>query len=116
MGNIIDLAARRDAVTYTVTITQHWDGRIESYVHDVSDDERSRYAVADALMKVAKEYIDNATFASGDKMLSVMLGLIDRVMATSHEVPAQLTVSPDELRDWAEAVAEYEAKRFPGLD
>jgi len=56
MPEIIDLSARRKPVTYTVTITHHWDDTLDVFVADVADDERSRAAVADALMRAAKQF------------------------------------------------------------
>lgn len=50
---VINLADRRQPVSYTVRITQHWDGSLEVFVEDVADDERSRQSVADALARAA---------------------------------------------------------------
>ena len=44
MSNIVDLYARRKSnarsksVTYTIHVTQHEDGEIETFVEDVDDD------------------------------------------------------------------------------
>lgn len=54
MADPIDLNKRRAPVIYTVTITHHWDDRLEFFVHDVADDDRSRAAVADALRRAAE--------------------------------------------------------------
>lgn len=51
--SVINLADRRQPVSYTVRITQHWDGSLEVFVEDVTDDERSRQSVADALARAA---------------------------------------------------------------
>lgn len=51
---VIDLADRRPPVCYTVHLTDHWNGTLELMVDDVSDDERSRLAVADALERAAE--------------------------------------------------------------
>ena len=53
---VIDLGKRRSSVTYTVTITHHWDDTLEIFVQDVADDERSRAAVADALRRAADTF------------------------------------------------------------
>lgn len=53
MTEVIDLQARRKPVTYTVTITHHWDDTLDVFVADVSDDPRSRAAVGDALRRAA---------------------------------------------------------------
>jgi hypothetical protein len=54
--SVIDLGKRRPPVTYTVTITHHWDDTLEIFVQDVADDERSRAAVADALRRAAETF------------------------------------------------------------
>lgn len=51
--HVINLADRRQPVSYTVRITQYWDGSLEVFVEDVADDERSRQSVADALARAA---------------------------------------------------------------
>lgn len=113
MSDVITLSDRRQAVTYTVTITQHWDGTIESFVHDVSDDERSRASVGDALARVAETYLNRRLSAAGDDMLAIMLANIDHAMSCSEESPAIFKITPSELAAWADAVAKYETVRFP---
>jgi len=54
--SVINLADRRQPVSYTVRITQHWDGSLEVFVEDVADDERSRQSVADALTRAASVF------------------------------------------------------------
>lgn len=54
--SVINLADRRQPVSYTVRITQHWDGSLEVFVEDVADDERSRQSVADALARAASAF------------------------------------------------------------
>ena len=49
MADVIALAARRPPVTYTVTLTHHWDDTLEVFVQDVADDTRSRASIADSL-------------------------------------------------------------------
>lgn len=56
MGDVIDMTNHRHPVTYTVTITEHWDGTLEVFVADVSDDDRSRAAVGDALRRAAESF------------------------------------------------------------
>lgn len=51
MSEIVELSARRQPVNYTVRITHHWDDRLEVFVEDVADDDRSRASVADALQR-----------------------------------------------------------------
>lgn len=55
-AEVIDLAQKRRPVCYTVRITHHWDDRLEVFVEDVSDDERSRTSVADALYRAAEMF------------------------------------------------------------
>jgi hypothetical protein len=111
--NILELSNRRNPTTYTVTITHHWDGAIESYVHDVADDQRSRDAVAYALRRVAETYLNKQVGASGDDMLAIMLANIDHAMSCTDEAPAVFKVGPGELAAWADAVQKYEEARFP---
>ena len=54
--SVIDLAAKRQPVTYTLVITHHWDGYFEFTVLDVADDERSQEAVGYALKKAAEAW------------------------------------------------------------
>ena len=111
--NILALSSRRVPTTYTVTITHHWDGTIESYVHDAADDQRSRDAVADALRRVAEAYLNKQVGAAGDDMLAIMLANIDHAMSCTDENPAVFKVGPEELAAWAEAVQKYEEARLP---
>ena len=53
MTNVIDLSAKRAPVDYTIRIRHHWDDRLEIFVEDVSDDERSKRAVAETLQRAA---------------------------------------------------------------
>ncbi len=54
--SVINLADRRQPVSYTVRITHNWDGSLEVFVEDVADDERSRQSVADALARAASVF------------------------------------------------------------
>jgi len=54
--NVIDLATKRQPVTYTLVITHHWDGHFEFTVLDVADDERSQEAVGYALKQAAEAW------------------------------------------------------------
>lgn len=62
MMAVIDLADKRPPVCYTVRLAQHWDGRLHVSVEDVTDDERTRKAVADALRRAA-DSMENGTLA-----------------------------------------------------
>jgi hypothetical protein len=50
---IIELSDHRSPVVYSVTITEGWDGYFSVEVHDVQDDPRSRFAVADSLSRAS---------------------------------------------------------------
>jgi hypothetical protein len=50
---VIDLGARRAPVIYTVTMIEGYDGSLTIEVHDVQDDPRSRFAVADSLSRAS---------------------------------------------------------------
>lgn len=54
--SVIDLASKRQPVTYTLIITHHWDGDFEFTVLDVADDKRSQKAVGYALKKAAEAW------------------------------------------------------------
>lgn len=56
MTEVVDLSKRRQPVTYTVTITHHWDDSLEVFVADLADDDRSRASVADALYRAAHSF------------------------------------------------------------
>lgn len=51
---VIELSDHREPVCYTVRLRQHWNGALEVFVEDISDDLRSRQAVADALALASK--------------------------------------------------------------
>jgi hypothetical protein len=58
--SVINLSDRRPPVKYTVRITHHWDDSLEVFVEDVTDDERSRQSVADALARAARVFANRA--------------------------------------------------------
>lgn len=57
-ANVVSLADHRPPVTYTVTITHHWDDTLEVFVADVADDPRSRASVKDALQRAVAMFDD----------------------------------------------------------
>ena len=59
MSEVINLAEHREPVTYTVTITHHWDDTLEVWVHDLQEDERSREAVWEALERIVNQHKRN---------------------------------------------------------
>lgn len=46
--------ARRQPVTYTISVTHHWDGTVEIWVEGIAESGRSNRAVADALLEAAR--------------------------------------------------------------
>ncbi|MEH2700553.1 hypothetical protein GFL93_12755 [Rhizobium leguminosarum bv. viciae] len=56
MSKVVSLSDRRPPVVYTVRIMHHWDDRLEIFVEDVADDERSRQSVAAALQRAADAF------------------------------------------------------------
>lgn len=114
--NIIELSKRQAPVTYTVTITQHYDGTIEAFIHDVADDDRSRAAVTSALRRVVEARLQQQVGHAADDMLAIMLANIDHAMGCSDDAPAVFNVGPGELSTWADAVMKYETARFPVTD
>jgi len=67
MSEIVSLADRRAPVCYTVRITHHWDDRLEVFVEDVADDERSRASVADSLFRAARIFGAKRTEESAEE-------------------------------------------------
>jgi hypothetical protein len=55
-NNVVDLAAKQAPVNYTIRIRHHWDDSLEVFVEDVSDDDRSKSAVADTLERAAQVF------------------------------------------------------------
>ena len=113
MSDIISLNERRQPVVYTVQITHHWDGTVETLVEGVSDDERSKEAVARALERAAIAYLRTHP---ADAMHAIMLANIDHAMTTTNEEPAVFRVGPSELASWADAVQEWETIRYSSIN
>lgn len=61
---IIELSKHQKPVTYRLTITHHFDGTIETFVHDIADDERSRAAVGYALRRIAEGFLNEQADAA----------------------------------------------------
>lgn len=110
---VIDLARHQKPVRYTIDVTQHFDGTVEAFIHDVSDDPRSLDSVTEALRRVVEARLNARVGAAGDAMLAIMLANIDHAMNCTDASPALFRVTPQELSAWAEAVQEYETARFP---
>lgn len=104
--NVVDLSRKRPPVCYTLTITHHWDNRVEIFVQDVSDDERSREAVGHVIGLAALAW-GSPPIPQADAINRLALERIDALMPALSG-----TKEADELRRWAAAVQEYEAARF----
>lgn len=55
-NNVINLSNKRQPVNYTIRISHHWDDRLEVFVENVSDDERSKRTVADTMERAADTF------------------------------------------------------------
>jgi hypothetical protein len=113
MSDVINLSERQKPVKYTLEITQHYDGTVEAFVRDVSDDARSMNAVISALLRVVEARLNRRVGHAGDAMLAVMLANIDHAMDCTEDNPAVFKVGPKELSTWVDAAMEYEQARFP---
>ena len=102
MSDIVRLADKRPPVTYTVTITHHWDGRMEFFVEGVSEDTRSQRSVADAMQRFG------GFQAAADALHSEILNNhINKLMNASS--PKDIAT----LNRLATIVEAYETVRFP---
>jgi hypothetical protein len=112
-AEIVEISKRREPVTYTVTLTHHWDDTVEVFVHDVADDDRSRAAVGDALARAAEAFMNRRIGAAADAMHAIMLANIDSAMGCTDAAPSVMRIAPAELASWADAVQSYESARWP---
>lgn len=96
---LVDLNSKRPPVTYTVQITHHWDGEVEVFVEGVADDERSRQAVREVLIRWATRHM------TAKHIHSAMLTRIDALMNAEAETP-----EVRELSDLATACQAYETE------
>ena len=101
MAEIVDLSARRAPVSYTVEITHHWDDRLEVFVHNVANDDRSRASVNDAIARVAESRMTAA------HIHRAMLARIDALMGAQAGTP-----EARELSRLAESCQAYESATF----
>ena len=100
--DIVYLNDRRTPVTYTIHVTHRWDGTLEAFVENISDDPRSQDSVNATIARLAETRMHETNIHSA------MLNRIDALMgaeAGSQEV--------DELKRLAAACEVYEALRFP---
>ena len=100
MSDVVNLADRREPVWYTVRIGHHWDDTLEVVIEDVSDDQRSRKSVIDAMQRVC------GLQAPADAMHAELLQQVNGLMDASAEADIQ------RLSSLAAIVAAYEDARF----
>jgi len=105
MTDIVDLNKKRKPVTYTVHVTHHWDGIVETFVEDVSDDDRSRGAVAEALERVALAYRKTHP---ADGMHAILLAMINLQGLDPHYAGDTDDDDPDAWEDFDEECEEFE--------
>lgn len=106
MTEIVNLSERRAPSCYTVDITHHWDGRVEVFVRDVADDQRSRDAVGHAIGLAAVAY-GAAPVPQADAINRLLLKRIDVLMEAEAGTPESA-----ELDELATAVQAYESVRY----
>lgn len=99
-NSVINLNSKRPPVAYTISVTHHYDGTVEVFVHDVSDDPRSRGAVMEAIISWATKHM------KAHHIHRAMLTRIDALMGATQP-PETL-----ELSDLATACEAYEAECF----
>lgn len=99
--NIVPLAKRQKPVSYTIDVTHHFDGSVEVFVRDVSDDPRSRDAVMQTIISWAAKHM------KAEHIHRAMLDRIDVLMDAKAGTP-----EATELSDLAAACEAYETKCF----
>ena len=99
--NIIPLAKRQKPVSYTIDVTHHFDGTVEVFVRDVSDDPRSRDAVMSTIISWATKHM------KAEHIHRAMLDRIDALMEANAGTP-----EAQELSDLAATCEAYEAEVF----
>ena len=108
--SVIDLWKHRAPVTYTVTITHHWDDTLEVFVQDVADDARSRASVADALRRAADKFGEKPADPQQAREAALekeVLRLKARLWAIGHA--AGIETKEDLMRDACDAIGEARA-------
>ena len=78
MASLFDLSSRRPPTTYMLEITHHWDGRIEAFVHDISDSDKSQSSVWFALCELATKHMTD------EQINAAILHRIDGLMGSCH--------------------------------
>ena len=98
--NVVLLVNRQKPVSYTIDVTHHFDGMVEVFVRDVSDDERSREAVMETIISWAAKHM------KAHHIHRAMLGRINALM------DAKKGEELEELSNLASACQAYEQEVF----
>jgi hypothetical protein len=88
-------------VTYTIEVTHHYDGTIEVFVRDVSDDPRSRDVVMSTIISWASKHM------KAEHIHRALLNRIDALMDAEAGTP-----EGSELSNLATACQAYEEACF----
>ena len=94
---IVSLDDKRKPVSYTIDVTHHYDGTVEFFVRDVSDDPRSREVVMNTIISWASKHM------KAEHIHRAMLNRIDALMDAESGTP-----EASELSDLATACEAYE--------
>jgi hypothetical protein len=95
--SLISLDAKRKPVRYTIDVTHYYDGIIEVFVRDVSDDPRSCEIVMSTIISWAAKHM------KAEHIHRAMLNRIDTLMNAEAGTP-----EGSELSDLATACQAYE--------
>jgi hypothetical protein len=98
---VISLDTKRKPVSYSIDVTHHYDGTVEVFVRDVSDDPRSREVVMNTIISWASKHM------KAEHIHRAMLSRIDALMDAEAGTP-----EVKELSDLATACQAYETECF----
>lgn len=104
MSNVFDLNSKRPPVKYTVHLMHHYDGNVDVFVENVSDDERSQEAVREVLIRWAMKHM------TADHIHFTLLDRIDALMGAEAGTP-----ECEELAILAAACEAYETEKITRL-
>jgi len=95
---VVPLVKKQKPVSYTIDVTHHFDGTVEVFVRDVSDDNRSREAVMETIISWATKHM------KAHHIHRAMLDRIDALMDAKKGEELQ------ELSELATACEAYEGE------
>jgi hypothetical protein len=98
IDNVVPLVKKQKPVSYTIDVTHHFDGTVEVFVRDVSDDNRSREAVMETIISWATKHM------KAHHIHRAMLDRIDALMDAKKGEELQ------ELSELATACEAYEGE------